>query len=319
MPSKILTATLAATLVSSSFLIPLDAYARTAQGMDDLIGARGSSLDGELNRRGYKFARSVGVAGMWWNRSSKTCVSALVDDGRVQSIEPARAADCGKVDEGELAGLAIGVAAAGLVAALSHHHKDGDNRNNSTAYNAEFQRGYHDAFYGAHYATNDSEAYHSGYMAGEAERNNRRHANSALVRGAPAAAQQACMRRADEFWDIPDGSAAAVSIFNYGQGNYEVTVASGHRRANCSVTAEGKVTGFVTARSDASRAVVSKPESDCLAAVANQVGNGDVSTISVKRGENQITVQVRVPGAEAPWICEHNATKVTNVFYGSEG
>ena len=74
-----------------------------------------------------------------------------------------------------------------------------------------------------------------------------------------------------------------------------------------------------TPKGDPSQTVVSKPESDCLAAVANQVGNGDVSTISVKRGENQIKVQVRVPGAKAPWICEHDATKVTSVYYGAEG
>jgi len=74
-----------------------------------------------------------------------------------------------------------------------------------------------------------------------------------------------------------------------------------------------------TPKDDPSQTVVSKPESDCLAAVANQVGNGDVSTISVKRGENQIKVQVRVPGAKAPWICEHDATKVTSVYYGAEG
>ena len=319
MTSSLMNATFAATFVAASLVGSAQASARTAQGMADLIGARGSSLDGELNRRGYVLKKNVGAAGMWWNRSSKACISAIVNDGRVQSIEPARASDCGKVDENELVGIAIGAAAAGLVAALSHHHHDTDHRNHNTNYNSEFQRGYHDAFYGAHYATNDSEPYHSGYMAGEAERHNRRHANSALVRGAPAAAQQACRRRADEFWDIPDGSASAVSAFNYGQGNYEVTVASGHRRANCSVTAEGKVTGFVTPRSEAAQAVVTKPESDCLAAVANQVGNGDVSTISVKHGENQITVQVRVPGAKAPWVCEHNATKVTNVYYSSEG
>ena len=74
-----------------------------------------------------------------------------------------------------------------------------------------------------------------------------------------------------------------------------------------------------TTSSDTSQPTVSQPESDCLAAVANQVGNGDVSTISVKQGENQIKVEVSVPGAQAPWICEHDSTKVTNVYFGGEG
>lgn len=74
-----------------------------------------------------------------------------------------------------------------------------------------------------------------------------------------------------------------------------------------------------TTSNDTSQPTVSEPESDCLAAVANQVGNGDVSTISVKQGENQIKVEVRVPGAQAPWICEHDSTKVTKVYFGGEG
>jgi hypothetical protein len=90
----------------------------------------------------------------------------------------------------------------------------------------------------------------------------------------------------------------------------------------CSFGKKGnKIRQFVVNKpqGNSSQSAVSKPESDCLAAVANEVKNGDVSTISVKRGENQIKVEVRVPGAEAPWICEHDSTKVTNVYYGAEG
>lgn len=67
---------------------------------------------------------------------------------------------------------------------------------------------------------------------------------------------------------------------------------------------------------------VSAAESNCLAAVANQTGVGDVSTIRVEYAESGIGVQVAVPGAEAPWQCvvDTDGETVVNVYYtGSEG
>jgi hypothetical protein len=223
------------------------AHAQTVSGLGDLIGARGSSAESELEARGYKFAKNLGSAALWWNDRSKTCASVAVDNGRVQSIQTASASDCGKSGSSgsTAAGVIAGAAAVGLIAALSSHHKSGNDRNNNASYNAEYERGFSDAMYGHHYATNDSQGYHSGYMAGEAERNNRRHSNSVLVRGAPAAAQNACKERGDQFWGIPQGSTVPVSVYDYGQGNYEVTVASGHRRANCSANAQGRISDFL--------------------------------------------------------------------------
>jgi starvation-inducible outer membrane lipoprotein len=64
---------------------------------------------------------------------------------------------------------------------------------------------------------------------------------------------------------------------------------------------------------------VSRAESECLAAVANQVGKGDVSTISVRQGETSTVVLVRVPGAQAPWRCDWGPSGVIGVQYTSEG
>lgn len=69
---------------------------------------------------------------------------------------------------------------------------------------------------------------------------------------------------------------------------------------------------------------VSAAESACLAAVANEVNEGDVSTINSRQGENSTVVLVRVPGAQAPWQCEYGyrggSSAVLRVFYtGSEG
>ncbi len=72
------------------------ASAQTAPGMGDLIGARGSSVESEMQARGYEFATNLGSAALWWNAKTKACVSVAVDQGRVQSIQQASASDCGK-------------------------------------------------------------------------------------------------------------------------------------------------------------------------------------------------------------------------------
>lgn len=225
---------------------PIAALAEIPRDLSDLIGIRASSLDDSMGGRGYTYVKSDGLTQYWWNSSSKACVWAVTDNGIISSIQSSSASDCGHSDGGgsALAGVAVGAAAVGLIAALSHHHGDRQDRNTSD-YNTEYERGYNDAFHGGHYARNDSEAYHSGYMAGEAEQNNRRHANSTLVRGAPAAAQNACKARGDEEFRVPSGSTVPVNVVDYGQGNYEVTVASGHRRGNCSVDRNGNISDFL--------------------------------------------------------------------------
>lgn len=75
--------------------------------------------------------------------------------------------------------------------------------------------------------------------------------------------------------------------------------------------------------SEPTNPALTKAESDCLAAVAKQVGNRDVSTISVEMGENSTKVLVRVPGAQAPWQCDWGYTDhgpgVLSVMYLGEG
>ena len=70
-------------------------------------------------------------------------------------------------------------------------------------------------------------------------------------------------------------------------------------------------------------ATPSTAEAACLAAVANEVGVGDVELIrsEVSEGTGLIAVYVDVPGAEAPWGCYATAEgRVDSVQYlGSEG
>ena len=103
-----------------------------------------------------------------------------------------------------VAAFLAGAAVIGLAAALAHHNRNHDDRDER--HDDDYSRGYQDALYGATYDRNDSEAYHDGYLAGESERSNRRASNTDHVRRAPWAAQQACSARADDFQNRPRGS-----------------------------------------------------------------------------------------------------------------
>jgi len=84
--------------------------------MGDLIGARGSSVESEMQARGYEFATNLGSAALWWNAKTKACVSVAVDEGRVQSIQTASASDCGK-SESHSSGGGVGGSLDDLVGA----------------------------------------------------------------------------------------------------------------------------------------------------------------------------------------------------------
>jgi len=92
------------------------------------------------------------------------------------------------------------------------------------------------------------------------------------------------------------------------------------RRARYSLTLGIDRGGSQGGRSGGGRDAFAQVKSDCIAAVAKQVGGRrSPSVINVKRGENFLTVRVRVPGAQAPWICEHSSRRVMRVYFGAEG
>ncbi|KQW79798.1 hypothetical protein [Brevundimonas sp. Root1279] len=93
---KIANAVGIATLVVAIW--PAVALGQSVPGLADLVGARGSSAESELASKGYALAKNVGAASMWWNAGTRTCASVLVENGRVQSIEPASARDCGQAE-----------------------------------------------------------------------------------------------------------------------------------------------------------------------------------------------------------------------------
>jgi hypothetical protein len=75
------------------------AHAQTVPDLADLIGARGSSAETELQSRGYQFTSNLGSSALWWNPGTKTCVSVNVDNGRVVSIVKSPKRDCRQSNE----------------------------------------------------------------------------------------------------------------------------------------------------------------------------------------------------------------------------
>ncbi len=71
----------------------------TPSDLADLVGAKGGQAEGELERRGYVYAKgsTAGNAkyGSWWNASKGQCVMIRTEEGRYQSIVTTLPFDCG--------------------------------------------------------------------------------------------------------------------------------------------------------------------------------------------------------------------------------
>lgn len=66
--------------------------------VNDLIGARGSSMDDAFRQRGFVpkggYQSQGQAVSMWWNANTRQCLSVTVSDGRVQSINPIVEGNC---------------------------------------------------------------------------------------------------------------------------------------------------------------------------------------------------------------------------------
>ncbi|WP_292032247.1 MULTISPECIES: hypothetical protein [unclassified Brevundimonas] len=229
----------AAALLAAS----LPAAAQTPPDLRDLVGARAGQAESTVQSRGYVFVRTQEGGDAKWSywRRGDDCVQITTRDGRYASIDRMDRDQCGGSahNSGDAAAAVLaGVAVIGLAAALAHHnrnHNDRDERHDD-----DYSRGYQDALYGATYDRNDSEAYHDGYLAGEAERSNRRASNTDHVRRAPWAAQQACSVRADDFQNRPRGSSTPISVREEGD-EWRMVMGTGPYRSVCVVSDDGRV------------------------------------------------------------------------------
>ncbi|WP_185830072.1 MULTISPECIES: hypothetical protein [Stenotrophomonas] len=79
------------------------ASAQTPSALADLVGARGSSGETQLEARGYQFVKSNTVRdqkwAFWWSRDQAQCVQIATSDGRYSAIQSVPAANCGEEND----------------------------------------------------------------------------------------------------------------------------------------------------------------------------------------------------------------------------
>lgn len=76
------------------------AMAQVPADLGDLVGARGSSGETQMEARGYAFIKTVTAQGKkwsyWWGASQGQCVQIATDDGRYAAINALPPQNCGK-------------------------------------------------------------------------------------------------------------------------------------------------------------------------------------------------------------------------------
>lgn len=169
--------TLALLATAAMAVAPVAAAANTPGSVRDLVGARGSSGEDQLEYRGFHrisgHTEYDSKINYWWNGNTKECIKVVTYDGNFRSIDKTTNADCNQKggDGDKAAAVAVGAAALlGIVALASKsHHRDG--RDYDERSTAEFERGHRDGLYGqAYHNYNRSDAYSNGYDSGVRER-----------------------------------------------------------------------------------------------------------------------------------------------------
>lgn len=84
------------TAVMAVLATPVLVSAKIPGDLNDLIGIRASSLDSEMEGRGYSYIKSKGLTQYWWKNASRACVWAVTDNGIISSIQAASPGACGK-------------------------------------------------------------------------------------------------------------------------------------------------------------------------------------------------------------------------------
>jgi hypothetical protein len=155
------------------------ALAQAANELRDLVGARGSGGEADLERRGYTHIDTSktrdSAYGYWWSNAKQSCIRVTTRDGRYQALIDVDPSDCGqtKKESGMSDGAKVAVGAAALlgVAALLHKSHDRDDRNYNEQQTADFERGYRDGLYNNSFNNRSGSAeYNDGYNKGVGER-----------------------------------------------------------------------------------------------------------------------------------------------------
>ncbi len=159
---------------------PLPVLAQSASSLRDLVGARASSGEDELEARGFTHITSHSggraVFAYWWNGAHKDCVMVTTRDGRYSSITNATPSDCNQKRGGPSTGAVVGaVAGAALLAVILSHksgnHDDGQHYEDPQR-EREYERGYNDGLYRANFNGRGNSDYAEGYRNGTRQRQN---------------------------------------------------------------------------------------------------------------------------------------------------
>lgn len=189
------------------------ALARPANQMTDLVGARGSSGESQLEARGFTHittseGRYDTKHSYWWNSRDKNCLHVETYDGRYTAITDATAGDCHqKANNGNAAAAVGAVAGVALLAALlshkSHNHDDGQHHSDPT-HEEQYERGYNDGLHNYSYHNYDrSDQYANGYQAGVNQRNYNNQGHSGRG-GYDRAVRISDLKGKDSIWAIDE-------------------------------------------------------------------------------------------------------------------
>jgi hypothetical protein len=89
-------------ILSGALIAP--ASAQTPSDLGDLVGARGSSGETQMQARGYAFVKTTTVRdakwSYWWSRDQGQCVQIATSDGRYSAINLVPAPNCGQQQAG---------------------------------------------------------------------------------------------------------------------------------------------------------------------------------------------------------------------------
>ena len=152
-----------------------------AKNLTDLVGARASAGETQLEDRGY-----TNISGSkddtsswtyWWDTKAKNCVVVRTEDGKYKSITDTVPQDCGQkagMSTRDKAAIAVTAAAVAIgVAAVVHKsHDHDDNRHwDNNDWEANYERGYRDGLYNNSYHDwTGSTQYETGYLVGVKQR-----------------------------------------------------------------------------------------------------------------------------------------------------
>lgn len=166
------------TLVTSAAVCAAPMAALAAE--TDLVGARASSGESQLESRGYVFI--TGNEGeydtkhsYYWRASDKKCVHVETYDGRYTAVTDASASDCHQKSGDGNAAAAVGVVAGAVILGAllshkSHHHENNQHLADQQA-EAQYERGYNDGLHNVAYHNYDrADSYADGYSAGVKQR-----------------------------------------------------------------------------------------------------------------------------------------------------